>query len=63
MLTEAIREFGKEFPSLIRPLLSERDEYMVRITALLANAGNGALAYGKKMHSLSTYYHLECCVI
>lgn len=30
MLTEAIREFGKEFPSLIRALVGERDEYMVR---------------------------------
>ncbi len=29
VLTEAIKEFGKEFPSLVTPLLSERDEYMV----------------------------------
>jgi pheromone shutdown protein TraB len=28
-ITEALKEMGKEFPSLLRPLIYERDEYMV----------------------------------
>lgn len=31
VLTEAILEFGAEFPSLLRPLMTERDMYMVCI--------------------------------
>lgn len=44
VLTEAIREFGKEFPSLIRPLLSERDEYMVYIMRKLALRAKSVVA-------------------
>jgi len=29
MLTEAIKELSKEFPSLAEPLIFERDRYMV----------------------------------
>lgn len=35
-LTEAIREFGKEFPSLIQPLLTERDKYMAHVLRCLS---------------------------
>lgn len=35
-LTEAIREFGKTFPGLIRPLLTERDLYMTHVLQRLA---------------------------
>lgn len=30
MTTEAIMELGREFPSLLEPLIYERDRYMVR---------------------------------
>ncbi len=29
VLTEALKEFGEQYPSLLRPLIEERDEYMV----------------------------------
>ena len=30
MVTEAIKELSKDFPSLAEPLIYERDRYMVR---------------------------------
>ena len=36
MMTEAIKEFGEAFPGLLRPLLEERDEFMVFILHRLA---------------------------
>lgn len=35
-LTQAIREFGKAFPGLVRPLLTERDLYMTCVLRRLA---------------------------
>ena len=29
VLTEALKEFGEQYPSVLRPLIEERDEYMV----------------------------------
>lgn len=29
-LSAAVAEFGKDFPSIVRPLVTERDQYMVR---------------------------------
>ena len=39
VLTEAIREVGKDFPSLLGPLITERDQYMVHVMHQLAGAG------------------------
>ncbi|PSC74860.1 traB domain-containing -like [Micractinium conductrix] len=36
VLTEAIREFGKEFPSLLHPLITERDQFMAFMLRKLA---------------------------
>lgn len=44
VLTEAIREFGKEFPSLIRPLLTERDQFMVHVMRRLAGRATRVVA-------------------
>ncbi len=30
MTAKAMAEFAKDFPSIVRPLLTERDEFMVR---------------------------------
>lgn len=38
MTTEAIMELGREFPSLLEPLIYERDRYMVRRAAGCAHA-------------------------
>ncbi|KAI3429519.1 hypothetical protein D9Q98_005608 [Chlorella vulgaris] len=43
-LTEAIREFGKEFPSLILPLLTERDQYMTFMLRKLASRAHTVVA-------------------
>jgi pheromone shutdown protein TraB len=43
-LTEAILEFGKEFPSLIMPLLTERDLFMVHIMRKLAGRARSVVA-------------------
>jgi pheromone shutdown protein TraB len=37
VLTAAMKEFGSEFPELMRPLIAERDEYMVFMLRLLAS--------------------------
>ena len=37
-MTEAIKEFGEAFPGLLRPLLEERDEFMVFIFASIGYA-------------------------
>lgn len=29
VLTQAMERFGRDFPSVVRPLLEERNEYMV----------------------------------
>ena len=39
MLTEAIKELSKEFPSLAEPLIYERDRYMVRSCRLSCYSG------------------------
>lgn len=44
VLTEAIKEFGKEFPSLVTPLLSERDEYMVYIMRKVSTKARNVVA-------------------
>ena len=44
VLTEAIREFGKEFPTLIGPLLFERDQYMVHVLRQLSSRGESVVA-------------------
>lgn len=36
VLTEALKEFADEFPALMRPLIEERDEYMVFLLRTLA---------------------------
>ncbi len=36
VLTEALKEFATEFPQLMRPLIQERDEYMVFLLRTLA---------------------------
>ena len=36
VLTEALKEFADEFPQLMRPLIEERDEYMVFLLRTLA---------------------------
>jgi pheromone shutdown protein TraB len=36
VLTEALKEFAEEFPQLMRPLIEERDEYMVFLLRTLA---------------------------
>lgn len=36
MLTEALKEFAEDFPELMRPLIEERDEYMVFLLRTLA---------------------------
>lgn len=44
MLTEAMKEFAEHFPGLVRPLIQERDEYMVFMLRLLASrSARGAL--------------------
>lgn len=37
MLTQAMRELAEEFPELMRPLIQERDEYMVFLLRALAS--------------------------
>lgn len=37
VLTEAIKEFGQAYPSIIRTLIEERDEYMVCMLRHLAS--------------------------
>ena len=37
LLTTAIQEFGAEYPSLVGPFLSERDQYMVCTLRMLAS--------------------------
>ncbi|EFN60022.1 hypothetical protein CHLNCDRAFT_59535 [Chlorella variabilis] len=44
VLTEAIKEFGKEFPSLIRPLLTERDQFMTFMLRKLAPRAHTVVA-------------------
>ncbi len=44
VLTEAIREFGKAFPTLIRPLLTERDQYMVHVMRRLSSRSKTVVA-------------------
>ena len=36
VLTEALKEFAEDFPELMRPLIEERDEYMVFLLRTLA---------------------------
>ena len=36
VLTEALKEFGEQYPSVLRPLIEERDEYMVWMLRRLA---------------------------
>jgi hypothetical protein len=43
-MTAAIRELGRDFPSLVRPLLEERDEFMVHVLRRLAGRGAAVVA-------------------
>ncbi|KAI7842710.1 hypothetical protein COHA_003641 [Chlorella ohadii] len=43
-ITEAIREFGKDFPGLIRPLLVERDQYMAFMLRKLSSRAHTVVA-------------------
>ena len=45
VLTEAMKEFGEHFPGLIRPLIQERDEYMVFMLRLLASRCKGPICF------------------
>ena len=40
VLTEAVKEVGREFPSLLGPLLTERDQYMTYILRRIASQGH-----------------------
>lgn len=44
MLTEAIKELGRQFPALILPLLTERDQFMVHIMRRLAGRARRVVA-------------------
>eukprot|EP00887_Chlorella_sp_A99_P003169 scaffold9.g3169.t1 len=44
VLTEAIREMGKEFPSLLEPLIVERDQYMTFILRRLSARAHRVVA-------------------
>eukprot|EP00890_Picochlorum_soloecismus_P002791 jgi/Picsp_1/3512/NSC_06350-R1_protein len=44
VLTEAIKEFGKEFPSIVLPLLTERDQFMVHVMRRLASRSSRVVA-------------------
>lgn len=37
VLTEALKDFGKQYPKMLRPLIEERDEYMVWTLRWLAS--------------------------
>ena len=37
VVTAAIKDFGQAFPSVMRPLLEERDEYMAYVLRKLAS--------------------------
>lgn len=39
VLTQAIQEFGKEFPELVDPLIRERDQYMTEVLRQLPRRG------------------------
>lgn len=39
VLTEAVKEVGRDFPSLLGPLLTERDQYMTYILRRIADQG------------------------
>jgi pheromone shutdown protein TraB len=43
-MTAAIRELGRDFPSLVRPLLEERDEFMVHVLRRLAGHSAAVVA-------------------
>jgi pheromone shutdown protein TraB len=53
VLTEAIKEVGKDFPSLLGPLITERDQYMTFIMQELAANGS------KKVVAVVGAGHLE----
>jgi pheromone shutdown protein TraB len=44
VLTEAIKEVGKDFPSLLGPLITERDQYMTYIMQRLAGKATKVVA-------------------
>lgn len=44
VLTEAIKEFGKDYPSVIPPLLTERDQFMVHVMRRLASRSSKVVA-------------------
>jgi pheromone shutdown protein TraB len=44
VLTEAIKEVGKDFPSLLGPLITERDQYMTYIMQHLAGKATKVVA-------------------
>lgn len=44
VLTEAVKEFGKDFPSIILSLITERDQFMVHVMRRLASRSSKVVA-------------------
>ena len=55
VLTEALKEFADEFPQLMRPLIEERDEYMVFLLRTLA------IRWSTLSLRLAVLLHASCC--
>ena len=55
VLTEALKEFADEFPQLMRPLIEERDEYMVFLLRTLA------IRWSTLSLPLAVLLHASCC--
>lgn len=64
VLTEAMKEFGEHFPGLMRPLIQERDEYMVFMLRLLASrcAGPSPGLLGKGQKAAGQLLPLHACL-
>jgi len=59
VLTEAILEFSKEFPSLMGPLLTERDEFMVHVMRRLSSRARRVVAVVGAGHLEGIRQHWE----
>ena len=60
VLTEALKEFADEFPQLMRPLIEERDEYMVFLLRTLATRCSPSLKEGLT-HSCQDMWLTSSC--
>ena len=58
VLTEALKEFADEFPELMRPLIEERDEYMVFLLRTLAT--RYATSHGLAMLQIDNVHITRC---